>query len=72
MFDIIFDFAMLDITALFAKVDIISGLCHSWHWGYHGKTSGTTGKPKGSMITHGNLKWVGSQIPQFSLVEPTN
>ena len=32
-------------------------------------TSGTTGKPKGSMITHGNLKWVGSQIPQFSLVE---
>ena len=32
-------------------------------------TSGTTGKPKGSMITHGNLRWVGSQIPQFSLVE---
>lgn len=32
-------------------------------------TSGTTGKPKGSMITHGNIKFVGSQIPNFSLVE---
>ena len=32
-------------------------------------TSGTTGKPKGSMITHGNISWVASQIPNFSLVE---
>ena len=32
-------------------------------------TSGTTGPPKGSMISHGNIKWVGSQIPNFSLVE---
>lgn len=32
-------------------------------------TSGTTGPPKGSMITHGNIAWVGSQIPKFSLVE---
>ena len=32
-------------------------------------TSGTTGRPKGSMITHGNISWVASQIPNFSLVE---
>jgi len=32
-------------------------------------TSGTTGKPKGSMITHGNISWVATQIPNFSLVE---
>ena len=32
-------------------------------------TSGTTGKPKGSMITHGNIAWVATQIPNFSLVE---
>ncbi len=32
-------------------------------------TSGTTGKPKGSMITHGNISWVAAQIPNFSLVE---
>ncbi len=32
-------------------------------------TSGTTGRPKGSMITHGNIAWVASQIPNFSLVE---
>ena len=32
-------------------------------------TAGTTGKPKGSMITHGNISWVASQIPNFSLVE---
>ena len=29
-------------------------------------TSGTTGRPKGSMITHGNISWVASQIPNFS------
>ena len=32
-------------------------------------TSGTTGKPKGSMFTHGNISWVASQILYFSLVE---
>ena len=29
-------------------------------------TSGTSGPPKGSMLTHGNLEWVASQIPKLS------
>ena len=30
-------------------------------------TSGTTGPPKGSMITHGNLRWVATQLPYFPI-----
>ena len=30
-------------------------------------TSGTTGPPKGSMITHGNLRWVATQLPFFPI-----
>ena len=29
-------------------------------------TSGTTGPPKGSMLSHGNLEWVSSIIPEIS------
>ena len=32
-------------------------------------TSGTTGPPKGSMITHGNLAWVGSNIANFNIIK---
>ncbi len=32
-------------------------------------TSGTTGPPKGSMITHGNLRWVATQLVQADLAE---
>ena len=30
-------------------------------------TSGTTGPPKGSMLTHGNLRWVATQLPYFPI-----
>tara|TARA_B100000579_G_scaffold213114_1_gene174184 strand:+ start:1057 stop:2901 length:1845 start_codon:yes stop_codon:yes gene_type:complete len=32
-------------------------------------TSGTTGPPKGSMITHGNLAWIGSNITNFNIIK---
>ena len=32
-------------------------------------TSGTTGPPKGSMITHGNLAWIGSNIANFNIIK---
>ena len=32
-------------------------------------TSGTTGPPKGSMITHGNLSWIGSNITNFNIIK---
>ena len=32
-------------------------------------TSGTTGPPKGSMITHANLAWVGSNIVNFNIMK---
>ena len=35
-------------------------------------TSGTTGPPKGSMITHGNLKWVSSNLVTTVFVESVN
>lgn len=35
-------------------------------------TSGTTGPPKGSMITHGNLKWVSGNLVTTVFVESVN
>ena len=35
-------------------------------------TSGTTGPPKGSMITHGNLKWVSGNLVSTVFVESIN
>ena len=35
-------------------------------------TSGTTGPPKGSMITHGNMRWVATQIPHFPVADRLN
>ena len=35
-------------------------------------TSGTTGPPKGSMITHGNMRWVATQIPHFPVADSLN
>jgi len=35
-------------------------------------TSGTTGPPKGSMITHGNLKWVSENLVSTVFVESIN
>ena len=32
-------------------------------------TSGTTGPPKGSMLTHGNLAWIGSNIANFNIIK---
>jgi long-chain acyl-CoA synthetase len=32
-------------------------------------TSGTTGPPKGSMITHANLAWVGTNIMNFNIMK---
>ena len=32
-------------------------------------TSGTKGPPKGSMITHGNLAWIGSNITNFNIIK---
>jgi len=32
-------------------------------------TSGTTGPPKGSMISHGNMRWVATQIPNFPIAD---
>ena len=35
-------------------------------------TSGTTGPPKGSMITHANLAWVGTNIMNFNIMKNVN
>ncbi len=35
-------------------------------------TSGTTGPPKGSMISHGNLRYVATQIPTFAIADRLN
>ncbi len=35
-------------------------------------TSGTTGPPKGSMISHGNMRWVATQIPNFPIADRLN
>ena len=35
-------------------------------------TSGTTGPPKGSMISHGNLRYVATQIPTFAIADSLN
>lgn len=35
-------------------------------------TSGTTGPPKGSMITHANLEWIGSNITNFNIMKNVN
>ena len=35
-------------------------------------TSGTTGPPKGSMITHANLQWVGTNIMNFNIMKNVN
>ena len=35
-------------------------------------TSGTTGPPKGSMITHANLEWVGTNIMNFNIMKNVN
>ena len=32
-------------------------------------TSGTTGPPKGSMITHGNLAWIGTNIANLNIIK---
>ena len=35
-------------------------------------TSGTTGPPKGSMITHANLEWIGTNITNFNIMKNVN
>ena len=35
-------------------------------------TSGTTGPPKGSMITHANLEWIGTNIANFNIMKNVN